>query len=295
MITKEQYDVFRFNTGDKPLSDKEWGKWNMTIHPEEEVLYWAIRDAIRQEYNFCYTMYASVPNSMSIELVDELLFIQSGFFCFDGYCTKTKDFIWNLAKKENANIYTQIEAAVNDSSFPIAFQKKCEQLTKNTVERIKEKCDRRQHAIDITEHMIHLINKNKMDFLNNETENQESWFDEKLSYYDKYLLKLDSNLEKQQELLEKAQQELMDNNTHVIRFINRTPWNDLAYYQSLIPKEYFKKRNQIIKKDLGKKEYATLWNNLNRRDTSLEINEYLEPTKDSIQDDCKKLLFDYDN
>ena len=295
MITRKQYDKFQFITGNKPLSGNEWGKWNMTIHPEEEVLYWAIRDILHQEHNFCYTMYASVPDSLNTELVDELFFIQSGFFCFDGYCEKTRDFIFDLAKKGHVNIYAQIETVIKDSSFPIAFRKKCKQQTTSSINLIKEKCDRRQKDIDLTDRTIQFITQKKNDLLNDINLLYPDWPQDKFENYNKYLLKLDRNLGKQQELLKKAQQELMDNNAHILRLINRTPWNDLAYYQSLVPKEYFEKRNKIIKKDLGEREYTTLWNNLNRRSAPLELKEYFEPDEVSTQEDYKKIAIDYDD
>ena len=126
MVTKGEYE--RISAQDPvPIgirSVRTWGQWNTQPQPPEVLLCRAIRSETTGDGSFSTAYALAVPGNATPELVDDLVFVQSGLFSFEGYSPEALEATVALASKRSS-VYVELVDISASTRFPEAFRSSC--------------------------------------------------------------------------------------------------------------------------------------------------------------------------
>lgn len=121
----------------KKLAKKEdmFGKWSMQPHTPEEIM---IAEIVNLESEadsplVCASYYC-LATAFEEKDVDNLLYINSGLFTYDGWDDEVVEFVVNLLMKgDRVNVYSEISEVLEKKKFNPFFRAKCKELCENAM------------------------------------------------------------------------------------------------------------------------------------------------------------------
>lgn len=142
------------------MEHEDMWEWSRNPHTAEEIM---LAEIIRSKHksdspNVCASYYC-MATPLSETDVDNLLFINSGLFTYEGWDEEVVEFVIELLMRgDRSNVYKDLKEVVKKKRFNVFFRKKCKDLCDAAVDtKISTVNKRKDEIIRNTRHVLERV------------------------------------------------------------------------------------------------------------------------------------------